>query len=87
MQTLLLQKLVEQLGILSHFHSLKPFAKLKVISVLIMSCTFTVHLIPYLRAAGELKTKPTQHSVKEFRGLGIQPNILLLVLKSQFHKI
>ena len=35
-------------------------------------------LIPYLKAAGELKTKPTQHSVKELRGLGIQPNILVV---------
>ena len=34
-------------------------------------------LIPYLKAAGEMKTKPTQHSVAEFRGVGIQPNILL----------
>ncbi|GBG94344.1 CTP synthase [Ligilactobacillus salitolerans] len=35
-------------------------------------------LVPYLNAAGEMKTKPTQHSVKELRGLGIQPNILVL---------
>ena len=34
-------------------------------------------LIPYLPAAGELKTKPTQHSVKELRSIGIQPDILL----------
>ncbi|MFP3920211.1 MAG: CTP synthase [Dichotomicrobium sp.] len=34
-------------------------------------------LLPYVRAAGELKTKPTQHSVKELRSIGIQPNILL----------
>lgn len=34
-------------------------------------------LVPYLRAAGEMKTKPTQHSVRELRGLGIQPNILV----------
>ncbi|KRM28132.1 CTP synthase [Schleiferilactobacillus harbinensis] len=37
-----------------------------------------VTLVPYLRAAGEMKTKPTQHSVKELRGLGIQPNVLVL---------
>ncbi len=37
-----------------------------------------VTLVPYIRAAGELKTKPTQHSVKELRGLGIQPNIIVL---------
>ncbi len=35
-------------------------------------------LVPYISAAGELKTKPTQHSVKELTGLGIQPDILLL---------
>jgi len=34
-------------------------------------------LVPYLRAAGEIKTKPTQHSVKELRSIGIQPDILL----------
>ncbi|UDM31932.1 CTP synthase [Lentilactobacillus laojiaonis] len=41
---------------------------------------FYIHttLIPYLRAAGEMKTKPTQHSVKELRGLGIQPNLLVV---------
>ncbi|MFW5936812.1 MAG: CTP synthase [Desulfosalsimonas sp.] len=38
-----------------------------------------VHLtfIPYIAAAGELKTKPTQHSVKELRSIGIQPDILM----------
>ncbi len=34
-------------------------------------------LLPYIPSAGELKTKPTQHSVKELRGIGIQPDILL----------
>ncbi|KIE05505.1 CTP synthase [Candidatus Jidaibacter acanthamoeba] len=34
-------------------------------------------LVPYINAAKELKTKPTQHSVKELRSIGIQPNILL----------
>ena len=39
-----------------------------------------VHLtyVPYLKAAGELKTKPTQHSVKELQSMGIQPDILVL---------
>lgn len=37
-----------------------------------------VTLLPYLRKAGELKTKPTQHSVKELRSLGIQPDIIIL---------
>ncbi len=36
-----------------------------------------VTLVPYLSKAGELKTKPTQHSVKELRSLGIQPDILV----------
>jgi CTP synthase len=36
-----------------------------------------VTLLPYVAAAGELKTKPTQHSVKELLGVGIQPDILL----------
>jgi CTP synthase len=34
-------------------------------------------LVPYIRAAGEVKTKPTQHSVKELRSIGIQPDIIL----------
>ena len=39
-----------------------------------------VHLtyVPYLKAAEEMKTKPTQHSVKELQGMGIQPDILVL---------
>ncbi len=36
-----------------------------------------VTLVPYISAAGELKTKPTQHSVKELRSIGIQPDILV----------
>src|SRR5216110_1046030 len=41
--------------------------------------TVYIHLtlLPYIPTAGELKTKPTQHSVKELRSIGIQPNILL----------
>ncbi len=44
-----------------------------------------VHLtyIPYIKAAGELKTKPTQHSVKELQSLGIQPDVL--VLRTEMH--
>lgn len=34
-------------------------------------------LVPYIRSAGEVKTKPTQHSVKELRSIGIQPDVLL----------
>jgi CTP synthase len=36
-----------------------------------------VTLVPYIRAAGEMKTKPTQHSVKEMMSIGIQPDILI----------
>ncbi len=41
--------------------------------------TLFIHLtlLPYISVAGELKTKPTQHSVKELRGIGIQPDILI----------
>ncbi|MHB8094019.1 MAG: CTP synthase, partial [Candidatus Aminicenantales bacterium] len=41
--------------------------------------TLFIHLtlVPYIGTSGELKTKPTQHSVKELRGIGIQPDILL----------
>ena len=40
-------------------------------------CFIHVTLVPYLRMAGELKTKPTQHSVKELRSIGIQPDIIV----------
>lgn len=41
--------------------------------------TLSIHvtLVPYIKAAGELKTKPTQHSVRELTALGVQPDILL----------
>ena len=42
-----------------------------------MSMFIHVTLVPYIASSGELKTKPTQHSVKELRSLGIQPNVLL----------
>jgi len=40
-------------------------------------CFIHVTLVPYLKKAGELKTKPTQHSVKELRSIGIQPDIIV----------
>ena len=43
-------------------------------------------LVPFLKASGELKTKPTQHSVKELRSLGIQPDIIICRLKGKFQK-
>lgn len=42
-------------------------------NILYLHCT----LVPYLAAAGELKTKPTQHSIKEMRSIGIQPDIVV----------
>ncbi len=41
------------------------------------SCYIHLTLLPYIPSAGELKTKPTQHSVQELRSIGIQPDILL----------
>ena len=40
-------------------------------------CFIHVTLLPYIAAAGEMKTKPTQHSVKELRSIGIQPNVIV----------
>lgn len=50
--------------------------------------TFYIHttLVPYLRSSGEIKTKPTQHSVKELLGLGIQPDALLLRCEIDINK-
>ena len=42
-----------------------------------MPCLIHVTLIPYIKASGELKTKPTQASVKELQGMGIQPDIIV----------
>ena len=42
-----------------------------------MTCSVHVTLVPYIKAAGELKTKPTQHSVRELTALGVQPDLLL----------
>ena len=41
------------------------------------TCVVHVTLVPYIAAAGELKTKPTQHSVRELTSLGVQPDLLL----------
>ena len=51
--------------------------------------TFFIHatLVPYLKTSGEIKTKPTQHSVKELLGLGIQPDALLLRCEKDIDKI
>lgn len=41
------------------------------------ACYIHLTLLPYIKTAGEMKTKPTQHSVKELRSIGIQPDILM----------
>jgi CTP synthase len=41
------------------------------------TCYVHVTLVPYIEAAGELKTKPTQHSVRALRDIGIQPNVIV----------
>ena len=46
-------------------------------------CFIHVSLVPYIAAAHEIKTKPTQHSVKELRSLGVQPD--MIVLRSDHH--
>lgn len=45
-----------------------------------------VTLIPFIKAAGELKTKPSQHSVKELRSIGIQPDILVCRTEKNFRE-
>ena len=45
-----------------------------------------VTLVPFLKAAGEAKTKPTQHSVKEIRSLGIQPDIIICRVEKPLSK-
>ena len=49
---------------------------------------FCIHLtyVPYIAAAGEVKTKPTQHSVKELQSLGIQPDMLVLRTERKLNK-
>ncbi|MDD9148277.1 MULTISPECIES: CTP synthase [unclassified Sporolactobacillus] len=63
---------IESLPFLEAIRQIKSNVGLE--NVLYLHCT----LIPYLRAAGEMKTKPTQHSVKELRSLGIQPNVIVV---------
>ncbi len=51
--------------------------------------TLFIHftLVPYIAATKEIKTKPTQHSVKELRSIGIQPDILFVALSMIFLKL
>ena len=49
-------------------------------------CYIHLTLVPFIKTAGEVKTKPTQHSVKELRSIGIQPNLLLCRTEKQLSK-
>lgn len=63
---------IESLPMLEAIRQIKSDVGIE--NVMYIHCT----LIPYLKAAGEMKTKPTQHSVKELRSLGIQPNVIVV---------
>ncbi|MED4164102.1 CTP synthase, partial [Halalkalibacterium halodurans] len=63
---------IESLPFLEAIRQIK--SDIGVDNVMYIHCT----LIPYLAAAGEMKSKPTQHSVKELRSLGIQPNVIVV---------
>src|SRR5690625_5073146 len=67
---------IESLPFLEAIHQIKNDVGKE--SVMYLHCT----LVPYIKAAGELKTKPTQHSVKELRSLGIQPDVIVLRTES-----
>ncbi len=72
--------LVEIGGTVGDIESLPFLEAIRQMSLEMPSCdTLFIHLtlLPYIAAAGELKTKPTQHSVKELRSIGIQPDILI----------
>ncbi len=58
---------------LPFFEAIRQFSQERFGDCIFMHLT----LVPYIAAAGELKTKPTQHSVKELRSIGIAPNILM----------
>ncbi len=74
--TLFWLKLVVQLVISNHCHSLKRFVKWQ-LKLAVNAHYICITLVPYLAAAGEVKTKPTQHSVKELLSIGIQPDVLI----------
>src|SRR6476469_5347568 len=65
---------------------LEAIRQLKVEAGPTNSLSMHVTLVPYIETAGELKTKPTQHSVKEMREIGIQPDILLCRTKQMLSK-
>ena len=75
--TLLLRRLAEPLAISRVLPFLEAIRQIK--SEIGRENVMYIHvtLIPYIKAAGEVKTKPTQHSVKELRSIGIQPNVIV----------
>lgn len=78
MQTLLSLKLAVQTGDIESLPFIEAIRQIRSDlgreNVMYVHCT----LLPYIKAAGEMKTKPTQHSVKELRGLGIQPDLIVV---------
>jgi CTP synthase len=65
---------------------LEAIRQLKLEAGLANGISMHVTLVPYIETAGELKTKPTQHSVKEMREIGIQPDILICRSKTALNK-
>lgn len=66
-------------GTVGDIEGLPFFEAIRQLGYVLRDRAIFIHLtlVPYIAAARELKTKPTQHSVKELRSIGIQPNILL----------
>jgi CTP synthase len=71
--------MIEIGGTVGDIESLPFLEAIRQLGVEYEDSTLFIHLtlIPYLKAANETKTKPTQHSVKELRSIGIQPDVLL----------
>ncbi len=71
--------MIEIGGTVGDIESLPFLEAIRQLGVEYEDSTLFMHLtlVPYLKAADEIKTKPTQHSVKELRGIGIQPDVLL----------
>ena len=65
---------------------LEALRQLKIEAGLGNAISMHVTLVPYIETAGELKTKPTQHSVKEMRQIGIQPDVLICRTKTPLNR-
>ncbi len=70
---------VEIGGTVGDIESLPFLEAIRQLRLELLGSSLIVHLtyLPYIKSAGELKTKPTQHSVKELRSLGLQPDIII----------